>query len=1159
MNQRLNKTSTTGLPNSDRVGGKMRGRIAFSASGSLGGLWFSGFVLLTGFASLTGNQALAQDAASSCAPVVGRVVSLQGNVEVQRAGTPNWLKVSRLDTSICAGDRLRTDALSRAALFVQPETLVRVDQNTTISVNQTTAEVLVEFHMDQVSQAARNALSCGAGYFITRFPRKFKVSTPHMNAAVEGTEFLVESSCKASTLTVLEGQVLSQSVATQESRVLTAGQRLETGPASGSVFSLVVRPEDAVQWVLRFPPLSDATTEAEISTPEQCRALPESTRSSCLTERADVLLRLGRIDQALEDINEAFALNATDSNASALRSIVQIAKNDNVAALESAGTATKSDPNNFRAWLALSYAQQATFELEKALASANNAASLQPASSLVHARVAELQLSIGQFRAAEQSARAAVRANPRNSNGHTILGFVHLAQINTEAARADFQTAIESDSFNALPRLGMGLAMIREGRLLNGREQLEIAVALDPGNSLLRSYVGKAYFEENTKERDSLAATQFGVAKELDAMDPTPWFYDAILLQSQNRPVNALNGLRTSIEKNDNRAVYRSRLLVDDDAAARAASVAAIYDNLGFERLAIGESTKALSVSPGNSSAHHQLASAYANLPRHDIARVSEALQAQILQPVSISSVSPLLGTDNLAINRDTGPARSGVNEFNSLFNQNGLQIQIDGIVGGLDTFGNQFVASALVDRISYTLSQVHYETDGFVDNDAVERDNYGFLVHGQISPNSSIQLDVKRSEVSIGETLVPFDEFPSPTTILEQSDTVRASGHHVLDNRGDVVWSGIVEDRDRAVRSFPDGGLYFESDANPYAAEVQYMGQFGEFDVTVGIGYVEDEEEFGPEVSEIRNESANAYAYAHWKPTSLPLSIQFGLAAEQFESRHTSEFDPEADDLDRSQLSPKLGLVWWPRAGTTVRAAAFSSVHRPFIRSQTIEPTQVAGFNQFFNGYEQVFGDFIGTISDRIGIGLDQAFSSTAFGGIELSARRLDVPSFVFDRDFTWREEAAHAYAYKTISSTPINGPFAGWQASISAELEYEEIDRPQVLTGAEGIMDLRTVRAPLGIRFYHGIGTTLRLGTTYVEQDGRFSIDVDLPIVETKDEAWITDLSLEQRLPRRNGLVSVGVRNLFDETIDLLEIDPFNPRVATKQFVYARFSLIF
>lgn len=1137
----------------------MLGRTTIRVSGSLRGLLPLSFVLLAGIASTAGNQALAQDAAASCAPVVGRVVSLQGNVEVQRVGTPNWLKVSRLDTSICAGDRLRTDALSRAALFVQPETLVRVDQNTTISLSLTTAEVLVEFHTDEVSQTAQNAQSCGAGYFITRFPRKFKVSTPHMNAAVEGTEFMVESSCKSSTLTVLEGKVLSQSAATQESRSLTAGQRLETGPASGSVFSTVIKPVDAVQWVLRYPPLSDAATEAEISTAEQCRALPKSTRPSCLTERAEVLLRLGSVDHALQDIDQALAVNATDSDANALRAIIQIAKNENFAALESAEKATAAEPNNYRALIAQSYAEQASFELERALASASKALALRPAGSLVQARVAELQLSLGHIRDAELSARAAVAANASESDAHSILGFVHLSQVDIDAARADFESAIQHDSFNAMPRLGLGLAMIRLGELVKGREQLEIAVALAPGNSLLRSYAGKAYYEENTRERDSLAATQFLLAQQLDPMDPTPWYYQAFLQQSWNKPVAALDSLQASIEKNDNRAVYRSRLLVDDDAAARKASVAAIYDDLGFEKLAIVESIKALAQNSGNYSAHQQLASAYADLPRHEIARVSEALQAQIRQPVSLASMGPQLNTDNLTISRDTGPARAGANEFNVLFNQNDLRFQFDGIAGNLDTYGNQFAASALVDKVSYTLSQLHYESDGFADNSAAEKDVYDFIVHGQISPGSTVQADIKRSEFSVGQTFFPFDEFPTPTTIIERSDTLRLSGHQLVDTGGDWIWSAVTEDRDRAVRSFPDGGLFTRSNAQPYAVEVQYSGRVGGFQFVSGLGYVDEDEHFDPDPTEIRSRAANAYLYGAWKVRESPLSVHVGLAAEWFKARSTSPFTSDTDPVDRSRLSPKLGIVWSPRAGTSVRAAALSSVRRPFVRSQTIEPTQVAGFNQFFTGFEDLYGDFLGSVSDRVGIAVDQAFSPGTLGGVEVTTRRMDVPSSVFDRDFTWREKTAHVYLYKTHHWNGHQGRNGGWQAAFSAEIEYEEIDRPQILTGSEGIMELKTQMAPLGVQFFNDKGLTLRTAMTYVRQDGQFSVDEGFPVVEQEDEAWITDLSLEWRLPRRQGIIAIGVRNAFDETVELLEIDPFSPRVATKRFLFGKFSLEF
>ncbi len=115
------------------------------------------------------------------------------------------------------------------------------------------------------------------------------------------------------------------------------------------------------------------------------------------------------------------------------------------------------------------------------------------------------------------------------------------------------------------------------------RADIEIAAALDPGNALIRSYLGKAYFDE---KRDSLARRQYEIAKELDPADPTAWFYHALLKQSINQPVEALHDLQKSISLNDNRAVYRSRLLIDDDLAARSAGLGRIYTDLGFEQLA---------------------------------------------------------------------------------------------------------------------------------------------------------------------------------------------------------------------------------------------------------------------------------------------------------------------------------------------------------------------------------------------------------------------------------------------------------------------------------------------------------------------------------------------------------------------------------------------
>ena len=86
-------------------------------------------------------------------------------------------------------------------------------------------------------------------------------------------------------------------------------------------------------------------------------------------------------------------------------------------------------------------------------------------------------------------------------------------------------------------------------------------------------------------------------------------------MQSENRPVEALRNIEKSIELNDNRAVYRSRELLDQDQAARGTSLARIYNNLGFQQLGINEATKSLSYDPANAGAHRLLSDTYVNQP----------------------------------------------------------------------------------------------------------------------------------------------------------------------------------------------------------------------------------------------------------------------------------------------------------------------------------------------------------------------------------------------------------------------------------------------------------------------------------------------------------------------------------------------------------------
>ena len=226
------------------------------------------------------------------------------------------------------------------------------------------------------------------------------------------------------------------------------------------------------------------------------------------------------------------------------------------------------------------------------------------------------------------AAQKATELQPNLSRTQTVLGFAYLVEVKTVEARAAFEKAITLDQADPLPRLGLGLAKIRDGNLDEGGRDIEVAASLDSSNAIVRSYLGKTYYEEKLSPRDE---REFGVAKQLDPNDPTPYFYDAIAKQTTNRPVEALQDLEKAIELNDNRAVYRSRLLLDSDLAARSASLGRIYSDLGFQELALVEGWKSVNTDPSNFSAHRFLADSYSVLPRHEIARVSELLQSQLL------------------------------------------------------------------------------------------------------------------------------------------------------------------------------------------------------------------------------------------------------------------------------------------------------------------------------------------------------------------------------------------------------------------------------------------------------------------------------------------------------------------------------------------------
>lgn len=1103
--------------------------------------------------------------AASCEPPVAKIVSVQGHIEARKAPETEW-QPARLNDTYCPGDTIRVFERSRAAIALINETILRLDQNTTVT--------FTELEGKEVSWL--NLLT-GAIYSLSRVPRTLNIKTPFVNAAIEGTEFFIKVEESQSILTVFEGAVAANNELGR--LVVTSGQSAVARRGEALVPRIVVHPKDAVHWALYYPAV---ITYRSNDFPEEIgwqalvrrsiefyrhgdltgafsaiAAVPEDINDPrFLTYRAALLLTVGRIDEATKDIQNALSIAPRDSIAFALRAIVAVAQKHKDEASELAKKAVELDSKNSAAWIALSYVQQANFDLTAALASVQKAVALSPDDALVLARLSELWLSLGYLNKALKAAKQAVSLNPDLAHTQSVLGFAYLTQIKIQDAMTAFDEAIARDQASPLPRLGLGLAKIRAGNLKDGRLEIEVAACLDPTNSLIRSYLGKAYYEE---KRDKLAASQYALAKELDPRDPTPYFYDAIRLQTINRPVEALRNLQKSIELNDNRAVYRSTFLLDEDQAVRGSSLARIYNDLGFEQIALVEGTKSLGFDPANYSAHRFLADAYALIPRHEIARASELLQSQLLQPLNILPVQPKFTQTELTTASRAGPSQAGFNEFTRLFDSNGPRLFLGGGIGNNDSWGDEIIVSGLQGKFSYSVGQSHGQTDGFRDNNDLSDDIYDLFAQVAVTPALNLQTEFRRRESDLGDIDLNFnpDDFSLDDRRQITQDTARLGIHFAPSPQSDVLVSLINSNRDGQQQLFATGAPNVDEQTNTKGnqLEAQYIFRLHRFNVTTGIGTYDVDVDrtsvldwtsifgvacppsppFPPvpceEVEQFSRKHDTAYVYANF---SFPKRLTWTLGVSY------DSLEQQAQNLNK--LFPKAGLQWNFAKNMRLRLAYIETLKRALVVNQTIEPTQVAGFNQFYD-------DINGTTATLTGIALDTTLKHNVSFGLEALQRDLEVPRLSSTTiTFTDRSEDLYrAYVYWT--------PYPRW--AVSAEYRFEQFtNEPPDLT------EIETTSVPTAVRYFDPSGFFAELGATFVRQEVDATPTPSFD--QTEDNFVVVDVGLGYRLPKRRGILSFEVRNLFDEQflfqdLNFLTAEPGTPPFIPERTVFAKFTLNF
>ncbi|MCP1337886.1 TonB-dependent receptor domain-containing protein [Futiania mangrovi] len=1065
----------------------------------------------------------------SCDQLAGRVISAQGSVEY-RAGS-DWRRAG-LDQELCDRDAIRTGANSRAAVQLADDAVLRLDANTTLVLSDVTPEPQERSFLQLV---------VGAIHSFSRSPRTLKVDTPYINATIEGTEFALRVTETDSTLTVVEGLVVASN--DRGTLDVSSGSAARADATSAPRSVVVVRPRDAVTWGLYYPPAlsMEPTAAVDPASMIEAQRLVERGRTDAAIARlredgtptmrarlylASLYMSVGRADEARQVLDGVLRAEPGNGDALALSAVIDVVRNENASAMTKAQRAVEVSPDSAAPYIALSLAQQSEFRLEEARDTLLAGAARVPDSALIQARLSEIWLSLGYRDRSGEAADRALALDPELQRAHVMKGFAALTEYRTADAKAAFDKAVVLDEADPMPRLGRGLALIREGDLTAGRGELDAAVALDSNRSLLRSYLGKAYFEE---ERSPLAREQYVIAKELDPQDPTPYLYEAIRLQTENRPGEALAEIQQSIARNDNRAVYRGRLQLDQDAAARGASLGRIYEDLGFIALGMREAARSQNIDPANAAAHRFLADLYRNERRRELARVSELTRSQLLQGLTLSPVQPSLTETNLNLVSSGGPANAGFNEYTSLFDSDGTRITATGSVGNDQTLGGEVAVAGRQGNVAASLGIFQFRSDGFRYNFDASHSIYNAFGQWAVSPEVTLQIEARHRETVNGDLAMNFDP-DDYDPYFEQSlrdNSLRLGMKLAPDPRNTTLVSLLYSHRrasETATQGFINIGLgpqpFFLNtniDAKSFQTEVQHIYQADAFNLTFGASMTSSDEESNsyfstavlPPIASglqaLDSEDYRAYAYGSFiLPQDLTLTA--GLSLQDFES----------GPKDVSGVNPKFGLEWRPLPSVALRAAYTQVIKPPLVSNRTIEPTQVAGFNQYFD-------DGNGAKSRRWGFGVDWQISDTMFAGAEATWRRIDEPVQLTPASAIYpdHEEETHRFYFSMLPHPRV---------PVGIEFVYDRFKaEPSVLTNIGPVpLEMQTFSIPLTARYFDPSGFFGGVRATYVNQDVERA--AGSAFADGQSDFFVVDADVGYRFPNRAGSFSLEVRNLFD-----------------------------
>lgn len=1138
-----------------------------------------------------------------------RVVLNSGNtnVFVQRSGASVW-DPAYDGQLLNAGDRIQTRANTRIVLVGPDGATLRVGEF---------SDLEIQSEAESKSGLSLMAYRARLYFFHRGNPTDLKLRTRTAAAAVRGTEFNFQADeAGVAQIALTDGSV---SLSNANGAVLLGnGEQGIASPGHPPTKTAVIEAVNIIQWCLYYPAILDLDDlRFETEAPDELK------QSLARYREGDLLLALAACPAAKQPISDSetiyrsallLAVGKAEESGSLLDRFDNDSQTQNdigrhqrlarairllIASVKIQPCESNNLPELATEWLAESYHRQSEQNLDGALEAARAATVRSPRFGFAWARVAELEFSFGHSDAATDALKKALECSPRNAQALALKGFLLAAKNKFSAAIESFNQVLGVDTALGNAWLGRGLCRIRRGDMEGGLEDLQIAVVVEPHRAILRSYLAKGFAQTHQTE---LAVNEFRLAKEIDPHDPTAWLYSALFNQEQSRVNSAIVDLEISKELNDNRALFRSKMLLDEDRAVRSANLARIYQDAGMNEVGLGEAARSVTHDYANDAAHLFISDSFGELRdptrfnlRYETVWFNEWLLANLLAPVGAGRL----------------PLTVSEQEYSRLFESDGLGLASSTTVrsdGQVRQLASQY---GTFNNSSWAFDLDYQHNDGVRVNNGLARTEWYATIKQQLTPDDTVLLLTKYQDYQAGDNFqyyAPTNARPNFRFEEEQKPILLggyrhqwAPGVHTMLLAGRLANEQRFSDQDAnllLLAEFPNGTVY-QTDQQPfdvnlsskleiYTAEVNQIVQKEKFTAVFGglwqDGKFDSSQQLtntslppflmpSPATAGSYSDSFHrleGYGYLTLEPIER-VWLTGGITYNDLEMPMNFRAPPIGGGTTSRQLwGPKAALIWNPSPSVTVRGMFSRSLGGVSLdESYRLEPTQLAGFPTAYRSVisESLVGSVAAPKFDIAGLGADLKLGPRTY--LNLHAGLIE--SFV-DRDIgVFRLDNGNIPYVPSTSQETLDYHEQVFGAAISqlvgenvalgltyrcsrAELDAKLPEVPtSVLSTADQSLDSTLHRVEGHAIFNHSSGLFARgEAQWYHQRNSGFTP------AQPGDDFMQFNISAGYRFAQRRGEVSIGVLNLTDQDYRLSPLTIYSELPRERVF-FASFSFRF